>query len=35
MFAPHLSKELVEKAYLCTSKNELEALFENIELPVY
>ena len=35
MFAPHLSKELVEKAYLCTSKNELETLFENIELPVY
>ena len=35
MFAPHLSKELVEKAYLCTSKVELEALFENIELPVY
>ncbi|MDB4456392.1 HTH-type transcriptional regulator CysB [bacterium] len=35
MFAPHLSKELVEKAYLCSSKVELEALFENIELPVY
>ena len=35
MFAPHLSKELVEKAYLCTSKNELETLFENIELPIY
>jgi len=35
MFAPHLSKELVEKAYLCTSKNELEALFEDIKLPVY
>ena len=35
MFAPHLSKELVEKAYLCTSKIELEELFENIELPVY
>ena len=35
MFAPHLSKELVEKAYLCTSKNELETLFEDIKLPVY
>ena len=35
MFAPHLTKELVEKAYLCTSKIELEELFENIELPVY
>ncbi len=35
MFAPHLTKELVEKAYLCTNKIELEALFENIELPVY
>ena len=35
MFAPHLTKELVDKAYLCTSKIELEELFENIELPVY
>ena len=35
MFAPHLSKDLVEQAYLCTSKIELEALFEDIELPVY
>ena len=35
MFAPHLTKELVDKAYLCTSKIELEELFENIELPIY
>ncbi|MDA8962614.1 HTH-type transcriptional regulator CysB [Pseudomonadales bacterium] len=35
MFAPHLSKELVDKAYLCNSKIELDELFENIELPVY
>ena len=35
MFAPHLTQELVEKAYLCTSKIELDELFEDIELPVY
>ncbi|MGB1192589.1 MAG: LysR substrate-binding domain-containing protein, partial [Pseudomonadales bacterium] len=35
MFAPHLTKDLVEQAYLCSSKIELDELFENIELPVY
>ena len=35
-FAPHLTKEIVDKAYLCHSnKGELEALFEGIDLPTY
>lgn len=34
-FAPHLSRNMVEKAYSCTSKLELDELFENINLPVY
>lgn len=34
-FAPHLSRNMVEKAYSCSSKLELDELFENINLPVY
>ncbi len=34
-FAPHLSRHMVEEAYSCTSKLELDELFENITLPVY
>ncbi|HEY9036367.1 MAG TPA: HTH-type transcriptional regulator CysB [Pseudomonadales bacterium] len=34
MFAPHLSRELVEKAYATQSRAELDALFEGMELPV-
>ncbi|ARU57359.1 transcriptional regulator CysB [Oleiphilus messinensis] len=34
-FAPHLSKELVDEAYLHNSKTELDELFANIELPMY
>lgn len=34
-FAPHLSRSLVEEAYSCTSKLELDELFEDIQLPVY
>lgn len=34
-FAPHLTKELVEQAYSRHTKQELEELFANIELPVY
>jgi LysR family cys regulon transcriptional activator len=34
-FAPHLSRNMVEKAYSCSSKLELDELFENIALPVY
>ncbi|NNC55643.1 MAG: HTH-type transcriptional regulator CysB [Pseudomonadales bacterium] len=35
MFAPHLTQELVEQAYLRTSKVEVEELFSGIELPTY
>ena len=35
MFAPHLTKDLVEKAYLCSNKVEIDELFEHIELPLY
>lgn len=35
-FAPHLTKEIVDKAYRCHSnKGELEALFAEIDLPTY
>ncbi len=34
MFAPHLRRELVEKAYATQSRSELDALFEGMELPV-
>lgn len=34
-FAPHLSRNMVEKAYSCSSRLELDELFENITLPVY
>lgn len=33
-FAPHLSRELVDQAVACKSHDEIEALFEHIELPV-
>ncbi|MFN3713050.1 MAG: HTH-type transcriptional regulator CysB [Alcanivoracaceae bacterium] len=33
-FAPHLRKELVDAAVRCHSRDELEQLFEGIELPV-
>ena len=35
LFAPHLTPELVDQAYQCHSKQELDALFESIELPTY
>jgi LysR family cys regulon transcriptional activator len=34
-FAPHLSRSMVEKAYGCSSRLELDELFENITLPIY
>ncbi len=34
-FAPHLSRNMVEEAYSCTSKLELDELFQDIKLPVY
>ncbi|GAB3381316.1 HTH-type transcriptional regulator CysB [Spongiibacter taiwanensis] len=35
LFAPHLTRELVDKAYECHSKTELDELFADIELPMY
>ncbi|CAH0990203.1 HTH-type transcriptional regulator CysB [Sinobacterium norvegicum] len=34
-FAPHLGRELVEEAYQCHTKQELDELFKDIELPVF
>lgn len=34
-FAPHLTRERIDAAINCTSKAEVDALFENVELPVY
>ena len=34
-FAPHLTKEVVEEAYLRHSKQEMDDLFSQIKLPVY
>lgn len=33
LFAPHLTKELINTAYQCKNKVELEALFDAIEIP--
>ena len=33
-FAPHLTRELVDSALSCHSRDEVEALFADIELPV-
>lgn len=35
MFAPHLTKEIVEEAYQRHTRLEMEELFEHVELPVY
>ncbi|MBO6752443.1 MULTISPECIES: HTH-type transcriptional regulator CysB [Spongiibacter] len=35
LFAPHLTRELVDQAYQCHSKQELDELFAPIELPTY
>ncbi|NKI17470.1 HTH-type transcriptional regulator CysB [Spongiibacter sp. KMU-166] len=35
LFAPHLTPDLVDRAYQCHSKAELDALFADIELPMY
>jgi LysR family cys regulon transcriptional activator len=34
-FAPHLTKEKIDAAIACHSKVELDALFQDVELPVY
>lgn len=35
LFAPHLTRDLVDEAYRRHSKSEIEELFSHIELPVY
>jgi LysR family cys regulon transcriptional activator len=35
MFAPHLTKEVVEEAYARHTKADLDELFDHVELPVY
>lgn len=35
LFAPHLTEELVEKAYQCKSKIELNELFADVEIPTW
>jgi LysR family cys regulon transcriptional activator len=35
LFAPHLTREVVDKAWHLQGKAEVEALFENVELPTY
>jgi LysR family cys regulon transcriptional activator len=34
-FAPHLSRDVVQDAFSCSSKAELEELFAHLSLPVY
>lgn len=34
-FAPHLTRSLVDRAVACSSKAEVDALFESINLPTY
>ncbi len=34
LFAPHLTKEIVEEAYLRHTKLELDELFQHVELPL-
>ncbi|MFC3151219.1 HTH-type transcriptional regulator CysB [Litoribrevibacter euphylliae] len=34
-FAPHLTRERIDAAISCTTKGEVDALFEGVELPVY
>ena len=34
-FAPHLTREVIEKAAQCHNRQELDALFANVELPLH
>jgi LysR family transcriptional regulator, cys regulon transcriptional activator len=34
-FAPHLTRTMVDEAYSCTSRLELDELFQHVRLPVY
>ncbi|MBD2859225.1 HTH-type transcriptional regulator CysB [Spongiibacter sp. KMU-158] len=35
LFAPHLTKDMIDKAYACQSKAEVDELFADITLPMY
>ena len=35
LFAPHLTRDIVEEAFSRHSKSELDELFAHIELPTY
>ncbi|MEE4659483.1 MAG: HTH-type transcriptional regulator CysB [Halieaceae bacterium] len=35
LFAPHLTRDMVEAAFACPSKSELDKLFASVELPTY
>ncbi len=35
LFAPHLSRELVDQAFACHSKSELDGLFAEIDIPTH
>lgn len=34
-FAPHLTRDIIEAAFACQSKSDLESLFADVALPVY
>jgi LysR family cys regulon transcriptional activator len=34
-FAPHLTRTMVDEAYSCTSRLELDELFQHVRLPTY
>jgi LysR family cys regulon transcriptional activator len=34
-FAPHLTRDVVQEAFSCHTKSELEELFSAVDLPVY
>ena len=34
LFAPHLSRELVDDVFAARDKSEMESLFENVVLPL-
>jgi LysR family cys regulon transcriptional activator len=34
-FAPHLTRQIVDEAYRCTSKSELDELFHGIDIPTH
>ena len=35
MFAPHLDKKMIDQAYRCQTKQEIDELFSHVDLPVH